>query len=118
MLDIHTVGADGGSIAFVDTGGLLKVGPRSAGADPGPACYERGNGEPTVTDANIVLQTLNPTHLLGGRMKVRRDLAKAAIDRLATSLGMDALATAQGIIAVITANMARAIRVSQRAARP
>jgi N-methylhydantoinase A len=111
MLDIHTVGAGGGSIAFVDTGGLLKVGPRSAGADPGPACYDRGNDEPTVTDANIVLQTLNPTHLLGGRMKVRRDLAKAAIDRLATSLGMDALATAQGIIAVVTANMARAIRV-------
>jgi N-methylhydantoinase A len=111
MLDIHTVGAGGGSIAFVDTGGLLKVGPRSAGADPGPACYDRGNDEPTVTDANIVLQTLNPTHLLGGRMKVRRDLAKAAIDRLATSLSMDALATAQGIIAVVTANMARAIRV-------
>ncbi len=111
MLDIHTVGAGGGSIAFVDTGGLLKVGPRSAGADPGPACYDRGNDEPTVTDANIILQTLNPTHLLGGRMKVRRDLARAAIDRLATRLGMDALATAQGIIAVVTANMARAIRV-------
>ena len=60
MLDIHTVGAGGGSIAHVDSGGLLKVGPRSAGADPGPACYGRGNGEPTVTDANIVLQTLNP----------------------------------------------------------
>jgi N-methylhydantoinase A/oxoprolinase/acetone carboxylase beta subunit len=111
MLDIHTVGAGGGSIAFVDTGGLLKVGPRSAGADPGPACYDRGNDEPTVTDANMALQTLNPTHLLGGRMKVRRDLARAAIDRLAARLGMDALATAQGIIAVVTANMARAIRV-------
>ena len=72
MLDIHTVGAGGGSIAFVDSGGLLKVGPRSAGADPGPACYDRGNDEPTVTDANIVLQTLNPTHLLGGRMHVRQ----------------------------------------------
>jgi N-methylhydantoinase A len=72
MLDIHTVGAGGGSIAFVDSGGLLKVGPRSAGADPGPACYGRGNDEPTVTDANVVLQTLNPTYLLGGRMKVRR----------------------------------------------
>ncbi len=111
MLDIHTVGAGGGSIAFVDTGGLLKVGPRSAGADPGPACYGRGNDEPTVTDANIVLQTLNPTHLLGGRMMVRGDLARAAIGQLATSLDMDALATAQGIIAVVTANMARAIRV-------
>ncbi len=111
MLDIHTVGAGGGSIAFVDAGGLLKVGPRSAGADPGPACYELGNDEPTVTDANVVLQTLNPTHLLGGRMKIRRDVAKAAIDRLATRLGMDALTTAEGIIAVVTANMARAIRV-------
>ncbi len=79
MLDIHTVGAGGGSIAYVDSG-LLKVGPRSAGADPGPACYGRGNTEPTVTDANVVLQTLNPTHLLGGRMKVRQDLASAAIE--------------------------------------
>jgi N-methylhydantoinase A len=111
MLDINTVGAGGGSIAFVDSGGLLKVGPRSAGADPGPACYDRGNDEPTVTDANVVLRTLNPMHLLGGRMKVRSDLARAAIDRLAVTLGMDALATADGIIAVVTANMARAIRV-------
>src|SRR5215831_1994350 len=111
MLDIHTVGAGGGSIAFVDSGGLIKVGPRSAGADPGPACYGRGNDEPTVTDANVVLQTLNPTHLLGGRMTVRSDLARAAIDRLAAALGMDVLTTADGIIAVVTANMARAIRV-------
>ncbi len=111
MLDIHTVGAGGGSIAFVDSGGLLKVGPRSAGADPGPVCYARGNTESTVTDANVVLQTLNPTHLLGGRMPVRRDLARAAIERLAASLHMDTLATAQGIISVVTANMARAIRV-------
>jgi len=111
MLDIHTVGAGGGSIAFVDSGGLLKVGPRSAGADPGPVCYARGNAEPTVTDANVVLQTLNPMHLLGGRMAVRQDLARAAIERLAASLGMDAMATAQGIISVVTANMARAIRV-------
>ncbi len=111
MLDIHTVGAGGGSIAFVDTGGLLKVGPRSAGADPGPACYDRGNDAPTVTDANIVLQTLNPAHLLGGRMKVRGDLARAAVDRVAARLGLDILTAADGIIAVVTANMARAIRV-------
>src|SRR5271166_1506733 len=77
MLDIHTVGAGGGAIAFIDSGGLLKVGPKSAGADPGPACYDRGNDQPTVTDANLVLQTLNPTHLLGGRMHVRQDLARA-----------------------------------------
>src|SRR6516164_4868010 len=111
MLDIHTVGAGGGSIAFVDTGGLLKVGPRSAGADPGPACYDRGNDEPTVTDANIALRTLNPDYILGGRMHIRLDLARAAIDRLAARLGIDALAAAQGIVAVVTANMARAIRV-------
>ncbi len=111
MLDIHTVGAGGGSIVFIDTGGLLKVGPRSAGADPGPACYDRGNDERTVTDANVVLQTLNPTQLLGGRMRIRPDLARAAIDRIAARLGIDALAAAQGIIAVVTANMARAIRV-------
>jgi N-methylhydantoinase A len=111
MLDIHTVGAGGGSIAFIDSGGLLKVGPRSAGADPGPVCYDRGNDEPTVTDANIVLQTLNPTHLLGGRMAVRQDLAQAAIGRLAAALGLDPMATAEGILAVVTANMARAIRV-------
>ncbi|HEY6434502.1 MAG TPA: hydantoinase/oxoprolinase family protein [Acetobacteraceae bacterium] len=111
MLDIHTVGAGGGSIAYVDSGGLLKVGPRSAGADPGPVCYGRGNTEPTVTDANLVLQTLNPTHLLGGRMPVRQDLARQAIAGLAERLGLEVMETAQGIISVVTANMARAIRV-------
>ena len=111
MLDIHTVGAGGGSIAYVDSGGLLKVGPRSAGADPGPVCYGKGNTQATVTDANVVLQTLNPEYLLGGRMVVRQDLARAAIGRLAARLGMDVMATAQGIVSVVTANMARAIRV-------
>ncbi|WP_176086039.1 hydantoinase/oxoprolinase family protein [Martelella sp. HB161492] len=111
MLDIHTVGAGGGSIAHVDTGGLLKVGPRSAGAHPGPVCYGLGSEEPTVTDANIVLQTLNPVEILGGRMKVRRDLALAAIQKLADRLNVDVMETAQGIIAVVTANMAKAIRV-------
>ncbi len=111
MLDIHTVGAGGGSIAYVDSGGLLKVGPRSAGAYPGPVCYGNGNEEPTVTDANVVLQTLNPTHLLGGRMAVDQTLAKRAIQRVADRLGMELMATAQGILSVVTANMARAIRV-------
>jgi N-methylhydantoinase A len=111
MLDIHTVGAGGGSIAYVDSGGLLKVGPRSAGADPGPVCYDRGNDEPTVTDANVVLGTLHPTHLLGGRMPIRRDLSLVAVERLAKRLGMDTMATAQGILSVVTANMAKAIRV-------
>ncbi|AHK05224.1 conversion of mannopinic acid to glutamic acid and mannose (plasmid) [Agrobacterium tumefaciens LBA4213 (Ach5)] len=111
MLDIHTVGAGGGSIAFVDSGGLLKVGPRSAGADPGPVCYGRGNTEATVTDANIVLQTLNPVEILGGRMKVRRDLAVEAVQRLADQLGLGLMETAQGIISVVTASMAKAIRL-------
>ncbi|MCE6075273.1 hydantoinase/oxoprolinase family protein [Agrobacterium vitis] len=111
MLDIHTVGAGGGSIAYVDSGGLLKVGPRSAGADPGPACYGRGNTEATVTDANIVLQTLNPVVILGGRMKVRRDLAIQAVQILADKLGLGLMETAQGIISVLTANMAKAIRL-------
>jgi N-methylhydantoinase A len=111
MLDIHTVGAGGGSIAFVDTGGLLKVGPRSAGADPGPVCYNLGGTEPTVTDANVVLGTLNPAFLLGGRMPVRHDLATQAVAGVARDLGLTVMQTAQGIVSVVTANMARAIRV-------
>ncbi len=111
MLDIHAVGAGGGSIAYIDNGGLLKVGPRSAGADPGPACYGKGNEEPTVTDANVVLGTLSAGTLLGGRLTVRKDLAEAAVQRLADRLGLGLMEAAQGIIAVATANMAKAIRV-------
>ncbi|SFK80449.1 hydantoinase/oxoprolinase family protein [Falsiroseomonas stagni] len=111
MLDIHTVGAGGGSIAYIDGGGLLKVGPRSCGADPGPVCYGRGNSEPATTDANVVLQTLNPEYLLAGRMKIDQSLAKASIAGMAERLGLGVMETAQGIISVVTANMARAIRV-------
>ncbi len=111
MLDIDTVGAGGGSIAYVDVGGLLKVGPRSAGANPGPVAYGLGNEEPTVTDANVVLQTLNPQYLLAGRMKIDQSLAIAAMDRLAANLGLDRYQTASGILSVVTANMAKAIRV-------
>jgi N-methylhydantoinase A len=111
MLDIHTVGAGGGSIAYIDAGGLLKVGPRSCGADPGPVCYDRGNREPAVTDANVVLRILNPEHLLGGRMKIRRALAVEAVQGLADRLKLGLMETAQGILSVVTANMARAIRV-------
>ncbi|HXJ80193.1 MAG TPA: hydantoinase/oxoprolinase family protein [Candidatus Methylomirabilis sp.] len=110
-LDIHTVGAGGGSIAHIDRGGLLKVGPRSAAAAPGPVCYGLGGEEPTVTDANVVLGTLHPTHLLGGRMAIDRARAEAAVARLAERLGLDVMATAQGIVSVVTANMAKAIRV-------
>ncbi len=110
MLDIHTVGAGGGSIAWIDPGGALKVGPRSAGADPGPACYGRGD-EPTVTDANVVLRILNPEHLLGGSMPIDAEASRRAVASVAGPLGLDVLDAAQGIVRVVTANMARAIRV-------
>jgi len=112
MLDIHAVGAGGGSIASIDAGGLLQVGPQSAAADPGPICYGIGNEDsPTVTDANVVLQVQNPTHLLNGRLAIDRNKAKAAIERLGDRLGMDVMSTAQGIISVVVSNMAKAIRV-------
>ena len=111
MIDIHTVGAGGGSIAYVDSGGFLKVGPRSAGAAPGPICYGLGNDEPTVTDANVVMQVLNPTELLGGRMKIDQDPAIRAIELLGQKLGLSTLDTAAGIVRVVTANMARASRL-------
>lgn len=110
MLDIHTVGAGGGSIAWIDTGGHLRVGPASAGAFPGPACYGNGD-EPTVTDANVVLRVLNPEYLLNGQLKIDKDASHRAVGRLAERLGMSVEETAQGIISVVTANMARAIRV-------
>lgn len=111
MLDINTVGAGGGSIAWIDQGGHLKVGPQSAGANPGPACYGLGNTEPTVTDANVVLGLLNPTALLGGGMPIQAAAAERSVARLGERLGLDVPATAQGIISVVTATMARAIRV-------
>ena len=111
MLDIETVGAGGGSIAKVDNGGLLEVGPESAGADPGPACYEKGSDRPTVTDANVLLQVLNPRALLGGRMVISQAASRAAISRLAEDLGVDPIAAAEGIVAMAVANMVRAVRV-------
>ena len=111
MLDIHTVGAGGGSIAWVDAGGSLKVGPRSAGARPGPACYRAGGSEPTVTDADVLLGRLNPTHLLGGRMPIDRAAAEEAVSRVARSLGLSLTDAARGILAVVQSNMLRAIRV-------
>jgi N-methylhydantoinase A len=110
MFDIHTVGAGGGSIAYVDTGGALRVGPRSAGATPGPACYDRGGAEPTVTDANLLLGRILPEAFLGGAMAVRPDLAGAAIGRLAQSLGKTPIKTALGVVKVAEANMEAAIR--------
>jgi N-methylhydantoinase A len=108
MLDIHTVGAGGGSIARVDAGGLLRVGPQSAGADPGPACYGVGT-EATVTDAHVVLGRIET--LLGGGMHIDVDRAGAAVDRIARVLKLDRTAAAAGILRVANANMERAIRV-------
>ena len=108
MLDIHTVGAGGGSIARVDAGGLLRVGPESAGADPGPACYGTGT-EPTVTDAHVVLGRIQS--LLGGDMRMDADRAASAVDRIARRLKVDRAAAAAGILRVANSNMERAIRV-------
>ncbi len=107
MLDIHTVGAGGGSIARVDAGGLLRVGPESAGADPGPACYGSGT-EPTVTDAHVVLGRIQS--LLGGDMRIDAGRAAAAVDRIARRLKVDRAEAASGILRVANSNMERAIR--------
>ena len=111
MVDVHTVGAGGGSIAWRDPGGALRVGPRSAGAEPGPACYGRGGGEPTVTDANLVLGHLAADSRLAGDVALDADAATAAIDDLAGALGLDRLATAAGIVRVANQEMVRALRV-------
>ena len=110
MLDIHTVGAGGGSIARVDAGGLLRVGPRSAGAQPGPACYGVG-ADATVTDAHVVLGRIGAAQLLGGAMAIDVERARAAVDRIARPLKLDRIAAAAGILRVANANMERAIRV-------
>ena len=110
-LDIHTVGAGGGSIAWRDSGGALKVGPHSAGAEPGPACYGRGGEEPTVTDANLVLGRLGVSGLAGGSVPLDPARAEAAVSRLAGELGLGLVETARGIVRVVNANMANAVRV-------
>ncbi len=110
MLDIHTVGAGGGSIAWLDEGGALRVGPRSAGADPGPACYGRGGELPTVTDANLVLDRLAATQPLAGNLTLDRRAAERAIATVAGGFGT-LRAAAEGIVAVADEEMVRAIRV-------
>lgn len=111
MVDVNTVGAGGGSIAWVDAGGALRVGPRSAGADPGPACYGKGGDEPTVTDANVVLGYIGPETALGGELTLDVEAARDALARLADEAGLDgALAAARGVYRVANADMARAIR--------
>ena len=110
-LEIETVGAGGGSIAWVDSGGALRVGPTSAGAHPGPACYGRGGTAATVTDANVVLGRLSPTQLLDGRMPLQRELAERAIAELGKDLGVSPVDAARGVLSVVQNNMLGAIRV-------
>ena len=109
-VDIETVGAGGGSIAWFDRDGLLKVGPASAGADPGPACYGRGGDRPTVTDANLVLGRLSSRGLLAGEMELDESLSRAAFAPVAERLGFDIERTAHGVLGIVAANMVRAIR--------
>jgi N-methylhydantoinase A len=118
--DIHTVGAGGGSIAAIDTGGALRVGPRSAGAVPGPACYGRGGHDPTVTDANVVLGRIQADQFLGGGMTIEIDRAVRAVQPLAERMGKSLTDAALGIVRVAEANMAAAVRAvtSQRGHDP
>ena len=111
MVDVHTVGAGGGSIAWRDEGGALRAGPRSAGAVPGPACYDRGGSEPTVTDANLLLGHLDPDAPLAGDVRLDRGAAERAVGELAGELGLSVEETAEGIVRVANAEMAQAVRV-------
>ena len=110
MVDIETVGAGGGSVAWFDRDGLLKVGPQSAGASPGPACYAQGGEQPTVTDANLLLGRLSPRGLLGGEMALDASLARGAFEPIAARLGSSVERAAYGVLGIVVANMVRAIR--------
>jgi N-methylhydantoinase A len=110
-IDLAEIGAGGGSIAWIDRGGVLRVGPQSAGADPGPACYRRGGTTATVTDANVVLGYLNPEYLVGGALKIDRNLAMRAVsDNIGTPLGLSAEDAALGIHTIVNSTMVRAVR--------
>ncbi len=110
-LDIVTLGAGGGSKAWVDSGGILQVGPESVGAEPGPACYARGGTDASVTDANLVMGYLNPENFLGGKIRLNTEAAERAVDRVAGKLGIGRLAAARGIYEVVNTRMAEAIRL-------
>ncbi len=111
MVDMHTIGAGGGSIAYIDSGGVLQVGPESAGADPGPACYGKGGDYATVTDANLVLGRLPATEFLGGNMRLDEAAANTVIALLAKKLSLDVFETALGIIQIANEHMVQALRV-------
>ena len=110
MVDVETVGAGGGSIAWIDRDGLMKVGPQSAGASPGPACYGQGGRDATVTDANLFLGRLSQGGLLGGAMALDLDRAREAVEGIAQDLETSAVRLARGVIDIVVANMVRAIR--------
>ncbi len=110
MIDIHTIGAGGGSIAHVDGGGAFRVGPMSAGSQPGPACYARGGNRPTVTDANLVLGRLEKDNFLGGEMTLDEAAAHRVVAELAKQVKLDKLEAAEGVITILNSNMANAIR--------
>jgi N-methylhydantoinase A len=113
MIDIDAIGAGGGSIAYLDPGGAFRVGPRSAGAEPGPACYGKGGTEPAVTDAQVVLGRLDPEHFLGGDLKIDPSLAHKAVDEhIAKKLGLSVKDAALGILKVVNNNMALAINAN------
>jgi N-methylhydantoinase A len=111
MVDVHTVGAGGGSIGWRDSGGALRAGPQSAGADPGPACYGRGGSEPTVTDANLLLGRLAAGSELAGGVPLDLDAARSAVGKLAKELGLSEIETAEGIVRIANQEMVRALRV-------
>jgi N-methylhydantoinase A len=111
LIDVKTIGAGGGSIAWVDAGGFLQVGPQSAGAHPGPACYDQGGQDPTVTDANLYLGRLDPGFFLDGRMALSTDQAGQALARLCPSVDMDELKLASSVLQIAESNMANAIRM-------
>ncbi|MEH6911842.1 MAG: hydantoinase/oxoprolinase family protein [Oceanicoccus sp.] len=111
MVDMHTIGAGGGSIASIDSGAVLQVGPESAGADPGPACYGLGGQHPTVTDANVVLGRLRPDSFLGGEMSLDIDAARSALSSIATPMNMSIEQAAEGVLTIANEHMTRALRV-------
>ncbi|MFO1464664.1 MAG: hydantoinase/oxoprolinase family protein [bacterium] len=111
MIHIDTIGAGGGSLAWIDAGNALRVGPESAGAEPGPICYGRGGRRLTVTDAHVALGRIPPRHFLGGRMRIFPDKIQAPLAELARRLGLKPLEAAEGILAVANANMARSLRI-------
>jgi N-methylhydantoinase A len=111
VVDLVEIGAGGGSIAWIDPGGALRVGPKSGGADPGPACYDKGQQDPCITDANVLLGRINPEYFLGGEHRIYPELAEKAIQKLSDKLGLGLVDTANGIIEIANANMVGAIRL-------